>query len=84
MDITVNATEIRKADLTALEAAQELGIDLNRLYILLRLKRIEGRKDDQGNWRIPASAIAQRRAELAARHRSIRREMETALTRGRL
>lgn len=83
----MNATEIRtttQPDLTAIAAAQELGIDLNRLYVLLRLKRVNGYKDDQGNWRIPASAIAQRRAELATRHRSIRREMETALRRGRL
>ena len=84
MDITVNATEIRKADLTALDAAQALGIDLNRLYVLLRLKRIAGYKDADNQWRIPQSAIAQRQAELAARHKSIRREMETALMRGRL
>jgi predicted site-specific integrase-resolvase len=45
-------------ELSALDAARRLGIDLNRLYVLLRLGRIEGRKVE-GEWRVPGHAIEQ-------------------------
>jgi excisionase family DNA binding protein len=47
-------------ELTAIEAARVLSVDLNYLYMQLRLGRIAGRKvADQ--WRIPESAVLARR-----------------------
>ena len=46
-------------DLSAIDAARRLGIDLNRLYVLLRLGRIGGQKVN-GEWRVQASAVEQR------------------------
>ncbi len=47
------------SEMTALEAARTLGVDLNRLYILLRLGRIDGRKIN-GEWRVPGHAVEER------------------------
>ena len=44
---------------SALDAAKRLGIDLNRLYVLLRLGRIDGRKVN-GEWRVPEKAVEER------------------------
>jgi hypothetical protein len=46
-------------DLSAIDAARRLGIDLNRLYVLLRLGRVGGHKIN-GEWRVPAHAVEQR------------------------
>ncbi len=46
-------------DMTALAAARRLGIDLNRLYVLLRLGRIDGQKIDR-EWRVPVRAVEER------------------------
>jgi len=43
-------------ELSAINAARQLEIDLNRLYVLLRLGRIEGRKVD-GEWRVSRLAV---------------------------
>ena len=49
----------RPDDLSAVEAARRLDIDLNRLYILLRLGRLAGHKVN-GKWRVSISALEQR------------------------
>jgi excisionase family DNA binding protein len=54
-------------ELTAIEAARRLGIDLNRVYMLLRLGRLYGRKVD-GEWRVPGQAVEER---LQRRQRAI-------------
>jgi len=52
------------SEMTALDAARTLGIDLNRLYVLLRMGRLEGRKVD-GVWRVSHQAVQER---LQSRH----------------
>jgi excisionase family DNA binding protein len=46
-------------ELTAIEAARRLGIDLNRVYLLLRLGRLDGHKVD-GEWRVRGQAVEER------------------------
>jgi excisionase family DNA binding protein len=46
-------------ELTAIEAARRLGIDLNRVYLLLRLGRLDGHKQD-GEWRVSRDAVEER------------------------
>jgi len=46
-------------DVTALEAARRLDIDLNRVYLLLRLGRLKGRKVD-GEWRVCVRSVEER------------------------
>jgi len=46
-------------DLSAIDSARRLEIDLNRLYVLLRLGRIEGRKIN-GEWRVSRRAVDER------------------------
>lgn len=57
-------TTVSPEEHSALDAARQLNIDLNRLYMLLRLGRVAGRKVN-GQWRIPASAIEDRLRERA-------------------
>jgi len=52
-------------DLSALDAARRLGIDLNRVYVLLRLGRLDGRKVD-GEWRVDDQSVEE---HLRRRHR---------------
>ena len=49
---------------SALETARLLDIDLNRLYVILRLGRLAGRKVN-GQWRISSHAIEERLRERA-------------------
>jgi hypothetical protein len=46
-------------EISALDAARQLGIDLHRTYILLRLGRLIGRKVD-GEWRVCSQSVADR------------------------
>jgi len=46
-------------ELTAIEAARRLAIDLNRVYLLLRLGRLDGHKVD-GEWRVSGQAVEER------------------------
>lgn len=46
-------------DLSALDAAKILKIDLNRLYVLLRLGRVDGQKVN-GQWRVCGRAVKER------------------------
>jgi predicted metalloprotease len=46
-------------DLSAIDAARRLGIDLNRLYVLLRLGRIDGHKVN-GEWHVCGRAVEER------------------------
>jgi hypothetical protein len=46
-------------ELTAIDSARRLGIDLNRLYVLLRLGRLDGRKVN-GEWRVRGGAVEER------------------------
>jgi hypothetical protein len=46
-------------ELTAIEAARRLGIDLNRVYLLLLLGRLDGHKVD-GEWRVCGRAVEER------------------------
>jgi hypothetical protein len=46
-------------DLSAIDAARRLGIDLNRLYVLLRLGRLDGHKVN-GEWRVCGRAVEER------------------------
>ena len=46
-------------ELTAIEAARALSVDLNYLYMQLRLGRISGHKVAD-EWRIPESAVQER------------------------
>jgi hypothetical protein len=46
-------------ELTAIDSARRLGIDLNRLYVLLRLGRLDGRKVN-GEWRVRGDAVEER------------------------
>ena len=46
-------------ELTAIDSARRLGIDLNRLYVLLRLGRLDGRKVN-GEWRVRGDAVEDR------------------------
>lgn len=46
-------------ELTAIEASRILAVDLNYLYMQLRLGRIVGRKIGS-EWRIPESAVQAR------------------------
>lgn len=53
------ATQEVLMELSALEAARRLGIELNRVYMLLRLGRLAGRKVD-GEWRVCKRAVEER------------------------
>lgn len=53
------------AEMSALEAARRLEVDLNRLYILLRLGRVAARKVN-GRWQVSSSAVEQRIRDRAA------------------
>jgi hypothetical protein len=46
-------------EVRAIDAARRLGIDLNRLYVLLRLGRLNGRKVN-GEWRVCGRAVEER------------------------
>lgn len=46
-------------EITAVEAAQKMGVGLNYLYMLLALKRLPGRKIGR-KWLIPKEAVEQR------------------------
>ena len=46
-------------EISAIDAARQLQIDLNRLYVLLRLGRIAGRKVE-GEWRVSTRSVADR------------------------
>jgi excisionase family DNA binding protein len=46
-------------ELRAIDAARRLGIDLNRLYVLLRLGRLNGHKLG-GEWRVSRVAVEER------------------------
>jgi hypothetical protein len=52
-------------EMSAVEAARRLGVDLNRVYVLLRLGRVAGRKID-GQWRVSSLAVEERLRERAA------------------
>jgi hypothetical protein len=47
-------------ELTAIDAARQLGIELNRVYVLLRLGRLAGRKIADGTWRVDMRAVEDR------------------------
>ena len=47
------------AGMSALNAARRLNIDLNRLYVLLRLGRIKGRKVN-GKWEVCSRTVEER------------------------
>jgi hypothetical protein len=49
-------------ELTAIEAARALNVDLNYLYMQLRLGRLEGRKVAD-EWRIPERAVLARKLQ---------------------
>jgi predicted site-specific integrase-resolvase len=52
---------VKSADeLSALDAARRLNVDLNRLYNLLRLGRLAARKDERGEWRVSVSSVEDR------------------------
>jgi hypothetical protein len=53
------ALAISNGELRAIDAARRLGIDLNRLYVLLRLGRLDGHKVN-GEWRVCCSAVEER------------------------
>ncbi len=57
----------RDEELSALEAARRLQIDLNRLYVLLRLGRVAGRKVN-GEWRVCAHSVEERLRKRHAVH----------------
>jgi len=57
-------------DLSAVEAAKALHVDLNRLYVLLRTERVQGYKLD-GQWRVPLASIEKRRADLGAKEKFV-------------
>ncbi len=46
-------------EFSAVGAARQLELDLNYLYVLLRVGRLEGRKVD-GVWRVPRRAVEER------------------------
>jgi excisionase family DNA binding protein len=46
-------------ELRAIDAARRLGIDLNRVYVLLRLGRLNGHKQG-GEWRVSRDAVEER------------------------
>jgi len=46
-------------ELTAVEAARRLQIDLNRVYLLLRIGRLTGQKVD-GEWRVSVASVEER------------------------
>jgi len=46
-------------DLTATETARRLQVELNRVYLLLRVGRLVGRKVD-GTWRVDARSVEER------------------------
>ncbi len=50
---------VSAGDLSAIDAARRLGIDLNRLYVLLRLGRLDGHKVN-GEWRVCGRAVEER------------------------
>jgi hypothetical protein len=58
--ITAKATEM-----SAVEAARRLGVDLNRVYVFLRLGRVAGRKID-GQWRVLSLAAEERLRDRAS------------------
>jgi predicted site-specific integrase-resolvase len=47
-------------ELSAVDAARRLNVDLNRLYSLLRLGRIAARKDERGEWRVSSTSVEDR------------------------
>jgi len=53
--------DVEAGELSAVGAARQLGLDLNYLYVLLRVGRMEGRKVD-GVWRVSRRAVEARRA----------------------
>lgn len=60
----------RDDELSALEAARQLQIDLNRLYVLLRLGRLAGRKVN-GEWRVCARSVEERLRKRLATHATL-------------
>ena len=54
-----NSPNLLTEELSALDAARRLGIELNRVYVLLRLGRLDGRKID-GEWRVSGQAVEER------------------------
>jgi excisionase family DNA binding protein len=52
----LQVTELTKNSLSALEAAQELGIRLGYLYSVLREGKIKAQRVD-GKWRVDRSAV---------------------------
>jgi len=68
----------RSEEISACEAAIELGMELSNLYALLRAQRLRGRKVD-GHWRVNASDVRKRslaRREREAPARSERNRVE--------
>lgn len=51
--------EMETGEVSALEAARRLGVQLNYLYGLLRLGRLSGRKE-LGEWRVGVRGIEER------------------------
>jgi excisionase family DNA binding protein len=64
MGVSVKQDETER-ELTALEAARQLDVDVNYLYCQLRQGRIAGRKVGD-EWRIPKTAVQERQQRLSA------------------
>ena len=53
--------------LTPRQCARELGISLDRVYVLLWAGRLAASKNDRGEWQIPAEVVERRKTFVAHR-----------------
>jgi len=61
---------------TPRQAARDLGITLDRVYVLLWGGRLAASKNDRGEWQIPAEVVERRKAFIA--HRQWERPQQEA------
>lgn len=64
--------------LTPRQAARELAISLDRVYVLLWGGRLAASKNDRGEWQIPAEVVERRKAFIT--HRSWERPQEASVS----
>ena len=59
--------EVAAQFFTPRHAARELGINLDRVYVLLWAGRLAASKDARGEWQIPAEVVERRKAFVTQR-----------------
>jgi hypothetical protein len=70
--------EIADKFFTPRQCARELGITLDRVYVLLWGGRLAASKNGRGEWQIPAEVVERRKAFIT--HRSWERPQEASVS----